>query len=686
MKKFTLKALFMAAALGMGGNAWAETTTIYERGISTAWSNSDLNDWVLSGTGVSSIETTGLKFAKTVVERSEYTYTKSITTTDDAIVYMDVAWIVENANGSGTAGCYFTIGDVRLFWCGQNRDLKITIGGTETTLISGGNTNLRGTTFNVSLSIDKATKAVDYSISNSAYNSGTAITGKGTVSSSDVTSVVFGWARGGQQNVSSQIVKSINITEEEQEVKKANYTINYKLGNAIVKTVSSQNTVGAAIVSDIAIDGEGDYAGNHYLITAESAPSMVLGSGTNELDVPVRAPYTATLNVTTTIGTSEPTLVTTNLVETDSKVCAWSYAYPMYVQSGDVYYKADNTTTFGEGGTFTNGEVINKSVTYSTADENVVFFTDNNNTAGTNYTYSNGNTSYVGAQNARGGDGNIRGIGFITLDAGSYEFITYFTARNGRGLVIRDDNNAADPMFGLYTDKNDASTGGLRSGIFSVDVETTCVINGANSGEVKTNQSEDFDYILIKKIPATVSKSITSAGYATYCSPYALDFSTTGLTAYIATYNATDKKVSFSEVTSVPANTGVLLKGDEGSYNIPVVASSATDVAGNVFVGVTENTVVPAGIFVLLNGGQGVGFYQTESAFTVGANTAYISVPTEVKARFIGVDEDDDATAITAIEATEAVNNGVIYNLSGQRVVKPLKGIYIQNGKKFIVK
>ena len=187
-------------------------------------------------------------------------------------------------------------------------------------------------------------------------------------------------------------------------------------------------------------------------------------------------------------------------------------------------------------------------------------------------------------------------------------------------------------------------------------------------------------------INGAVTKTISDAGYATFCSDKALDFSSTGLTAYIATYNATDKKVSFSEVTSVPANTGVLLKGDEGSYNIPVVASSATDVAGNVFVGVTENTVVPAGIFVLLNGGQGVGFYQTESAFTVGANTAYISVPSGVKARFIGVEEDDDATAITAIEATEAVNNGVIYNLSGQRVVKPLKGIYIQNGKKFIVK
>ena len=39
----------------------------------------------------------------------------------------------------------------------------------------------------------------------------------------------------------------------------------------------------------------------------------------------------------------------------------------------------------------------------------------------------------------------------------------------------------------------------------------------------------------------------------------------------------------------------------------------------------------------------------------------------------------DDVTAKT-------VKNGMIYDLSGRRVVKPVRGIYVQDGKKFVVK
>ena len=44
--------------------------------------------------------------------------------------------------------------------------------------------------------------------------------------------------------------------------------------------------------------------------------------------------------------------------------------------------------------------------------------------------------------------------------------------------------------------------------------------------------------------------------------------------------------------------------------------------------------------------------------------------------------------ASTGIQSFSNVANrdGAIYNLSGQRVLSPRKGIYIKNGKKFIVK
>lgn len=181
--------------------------------------------------------------------------------------------------------------------------------------------------------------------------------------------------------------------------------------------------------------------------------------------------------------------------------------------------------------------------------------------------------------------------------------------------------------------------------------------------------------------PATVAKTISAAGYATYCSPYALDFSAvTGLKAYIATQDG--DSIKFVRVNSVPAGTGVLLKG-EGEYNINVVAS-AEAVEGNLFVGVLADTKVAAGNFVLMNGNDGVGFYKTTKEFTVGANTAYLEGAAGGARMFIGFDENTTTTAINAVAAEQM--NGEVYNLKGQRVAQPSKGLYIVNGKKVVLK
>jgi hypothetical protein len=198
------------------------------------------------------------------------------------------------------------------------------------------------------------------------------------------------------------------------------------------------------------------------------------------------------------------------------------------------------------------------------------------------------------------------------------------------------------------------------------------------------NSNIDIDYVYIVKTSnnATVSRTISSAKYATYCSPYALDFSgVEGLKAYIAVKNGSD--IEFTQVSDVPANTGVLLKGDAGDYAIPVIASSATNVDGNKFVGVTEETAdVAAGIYVLLNGASGVGFYKTTEAFTVGANTAYLPASVANAARKFIAFDDNGVTAVKSVKSQQAGSD--IYNLQGQRVKAAKRGLYIVNGKKVI--
>ena len=259
MRKFTFffKSLLVAFLLLGGANSAWGATTLYEKGTTGhAWAAADLEDWIFSGNDGQEINASGyLRFYKNVKARTEYTSTHSISTTDGYIVKMNLLWNVEEANGSAAAGCYVKFGDVTLFWCGQNRDLKITIGSTETALISGGGTNLRGTDFNVEISINQTTKDVSYSISNSLYNSGNPIKGTGTSVSGVVSNVIFGWWRGGQQNTSSQIVKSLVVTEEPLIVATPTFTIgsyNYEQGGYAV--TPSCATEGATLTYTI---GEG---------------------------------------------------------------------------------------------------------------------------------------------------------------------------------------------------------------------------------------------------------------------------------------------------------------------------------------------------------------------------------------------------------------------------------------------
>lgn len=186
-----------------------------------------------------------------------------------------------------------------------------------------------------------------------------------------------------------------------------------------------------------------------------------------------------------------------------------------------------------------------------------------------------------------------------------------------------------------------------------------------------------------------VTATVSSANYATYCSPYALNFDgITGLTAYRA-YKSGDV-VKFDAVTEVPAREGLLLRGT-GTYNVPIIESASA--IGNVFVGALKETTIPYAvesdaIYVLKNGTSGVGFYKTTKAFTVRANSAYLpaSIAAGVSSarEFIGF--DDETNGISNVRLTDGETAAEVYDLQGRRISQPTKGLYIVNGKKVIIK
>lgn len=359
---------------------------------------------------------------------------------------------------------------------------------------------------------------------------------------------------------------------------------------------------------------------------------------------------------------------------------AVSYYYPYAFEKDGVYYTTSAVTYKAEA-TSINPTV---NIVY-TPDESIVGFYEGETAAGTDAAYSNGGYGTVAAQNKRD-----RGIAAGTLTSGVYKFMGRLVAdgNSGRAITIREGTN--DPMASLVGSNSTKDA----EAEFTVYATTgNLYINGANSGTEKTNLSTSFDYVLIKRVgDATVPVEVTSAGYATYVPSYDLDFSATSIEAYKVKVNEKGK-ATLTKVDNVPAGTPVLLYKDGGATeNIPVMtgAAAVTDndlVAGT---GATVETIDGEYTNMILNNvGGNIGFYFAAGQ-TVAANRAYLhfatSLAPEASSRLVMVfgDETTGINDAKRLNNKEEITN--IYNLSGQRVAQPTKGLYIVNGKKVIIK
>ena len=177
----------------------------------------------------------------------------------------------------------------------------------------------------------------------------------------------------------------------------------------------------------------------------------------------------------------------------------------------------------------------------------------------------------------------------------------------------------------------------------------------------------------------TVKVKMNASGYASLASKSALDFSAVnGLKAYIAE-SKSDTEVSLVSVDEAPAGTGLILKGTASTeYDIPVIASAAA-ISNNLLVGCPDGAALTAAQTVyVLTGNQFMLFGGTE----IPAGKAYL--PKTGDARVL-VLTFGDATAIDELSGS-ADGEEAVYNLNGQRVDNPEKGVYIVNGKKVIIK
>lgn len=255
-----------------------------------------------------------------------------------------------------------------------------------------------------------------------------------------------------------------------------------------------------------------------------------------------------------------------------------------------------------------------------------------------------------------------------------------FTTANGDYFVPNEQTEAAK-AFNYNCYKNELYFFVGEDGALRIGVKKTEGANGdwaVFDNFQLTYYGTDFEKI-----------EISQFGLATYASDNDLDFTNVeGLKAYKASVTGTTAK--FTQVSTVPAGEGVLLEGAEGTYFIPITtgidawADADNDFIRGTGAAVPTNTGDNQQNYILSTdvNDENVGFYLANGE-TVPTNKAYLKSTALAGSRLFMIFEGE-ATGIKTIDRVR--KSGVIYNLNGTRVAKPTKGLYIQDGKKVIIK
>ena len=213
--------------------------------------------------------------------------------------------------------------------------------------------------------------------------------------------------------------------------------------------------------------------------------------------------------------------------------------------------------------------------------------------------------------------------------------------------------------------------------------------NDGNSKIFSCYISGQEDIYLFERVDDT-SRQLTlpvapAKTYTSFCRAYDLDFTNVeGIEAYVVS-DLTDNSAVITKVDKVAAGEGVILKktGDAASFEIPF-AESAEKVSDNKMVGVTVATDMTevANAYILSDGL----FYEC-SGGTLAAGKAYLVAAdwAESTAPSFSIVEGGEATGIKSLTPALSQGEEVYYDLSGRRVEKPAKGVYIVNGKKVLV-
>lgn len=278
-------------------------------------------------------------------------------------------------------------------------------------------------------------------------------------------------------------------------------------------------------------------------------------------------------------------------------------------------------------------------------------------------------------------------------------------------FIVKDDDSVEEAtitryMYWFDEETDDFKTGPLTSASGTMDIDISDVEAGTHTlwwrcGDSKGAWSEPRSVTFESK--SLYNYTVPSSGIGTFSADVNLTLPD-GLKAHFCTYlKEVDEglaiKILNIDGKVINQNTGVLLSGTPGeTYQLRYTSEAGSATEGNKLVPVVESThvepVVGEYTNYIMQGGRFIKIKQEEAGdetIKMPAHRAYLPLLTTAvgEAKSIVLLWDDGF--VTGVERMRNVENEImrnesVYNLNGQKLSAPRKGINIINGRKVIVK
>ena len=271
-----------------------------------------------------------------------------------------------------------------------------------------------------------------------------------------------------------------------------------------------------------------------------------------------------------------------------------------------------------------------------------------------------------------------------------------YNLKHATGLYLQPVQNGPNAKTALGANESNYELRNTETGVFKLynasawpaQVETnasnTNYLNGWDGNNAKWKIYE-VNYV---EVPMN---TVGEQQIATTCLPFNAS-NVANADVYTGKLNSAKNVLNMTKLEGgIPANQGVVLVGSADKATITIGATTATigenDLRGTIANIAFTDDAPRANYLVFGKNGETADFYApSASVASIPANKAYINASIlSNSAAAIALNFNGTATGVNTVVLGENGVNAPVFDLSGRRVVAPVKGgVYIQNGKKFI--